>query len=259
MSVKRSLTIVCCHAVFTGAPQDDPFDERKWILKPFQKGDGSTGKVGEHTVFIEHLRRAVNCWQQDGNGVLIFSGGATEKFEWDGSEAKGYLNVLNVLYPGIEGKDRILLEEHATDTYQNILFSILLCHKAYGEWPDSCTIVTHSFKRHRIVDVHARALKWPSSRINFQGIDPPFSSEERGFVERAEKKCCEDWDKDMYGVRPPLRQKRLERCFCEREILVLSEDGDARGLLVWDGGCEPSSLYPDQLPWEKMFDKTCTT
>ncbi|KAF2099484.1 hypothetical protein NA57DRAFT_55449 [Rhizodiscina lignyota] len=252
MAPRRPLTILCCHAVYTGTANDDPFDEKNWVLKSFQKADASKGKAGEHTTFIQHLQLAVRCWQQCSNGVLIFSGTATEKSKWEGTEARGYLNVLDHIVLDIKNKGRILLEEHATDSYQNILFSILLYNKKYREWPDSVTVVTHAFKRHRIIDLHARAIKWPPALIDFQGIDPPFSEEERAAVEKAEARCCEDWEKDMYGVRPPLRQKRIERGLDEAATMQLHDDGDVRGLLGWDGGCQPAELYPDELPWEKL-------
>lgn len=250
MAAKRPFIAVCCHAVYTGSAQDSPFDETNWILKPFQRGDASKGKAGEHTTFIKHLQHAVHCWQKSSNGILVLSGTATERPQWDGTEARGYMRILDFLMPDLQGKERILLEEHATDSYQNLLFSVLEYHKRCEEWPQSLTVVTHAFKRHRIMELHARAVGWPSACIDFHGIDPPFSEEEREMVEESEKKCCEAWEKDLYGVRSPLRQKRIERGMDEKAVLELHDDGDVQGLLRWDGGCEPAKSYPDQLPWE---------
>jgi len=256
MSSKPSLTIVCCHAVYTGSARDDPYDDANWILKPFQRGDPATGKSGEHSTFIEHLRHGVSLWQQDPRGILVLSGAATEQSRCNVSEARGYFNVLERLMPQIANKERIILEESATDSYQNMLFSILEYHKRCAFWPDSFSVVTHAFKRYRIMDLHARAIKWPLSRIDFQGTDPPFAKAEAEDVERSEQKCCEDWQRDLYGVRSPLRLKRIERGLDEAATLQLHEDGDVRGLLAWDGGCAPSEVYLDELPWEKLFEKS---
>ena len=47
--------------------------------------------------------------------------------------------------------NNILLEELATDSYQNLLFSILKHKIATGVYPYHITIVTHEFKRRRFL------------------------------------------------------------------------------------------------------------
>jgi dihydrofolate synthase len=68
---------------------------------------------------------------------------------------------------------RVLVEERALDSYYNILFSILEFWRHWATWPTFLTIVSHGFKRVRMVDCHCGAIGFPLERVKFVGINPP--------------------------------------------------------------------------------------
>ena len=74
---------------------------------------------------------------------------------------------------------RIVIEPHALDSYQNILFSLLTFYahssrfRQQRYYPSSMTIVSHAFKRARFLDLHLPALRWSSPSSS----SSPFSLE----------------------------------------------------------------------------------
>ena len=178
------LVILCCHAVYYGTLGSDPRDENNWALKPFQRSTAT--KSGEHETFLQHAFAAVQLSNAD--TLIAFSGGPTDSNYPDLSEARSYLNafgdwcaaigleVPKVARAGGSGEG-ILLEERATDSYQNVLFSILAFRRRTGYYPEQLTIITHAFKNDRFLHLHSRALKWPAERVKVLGINPPFTRE----------------------------------------------------------------------------------
>lgn len=165
---KKTLAIVCCHAIYEGS---DPTDENSWRLQSFQRSSGL--KPGEHLTFMQHIETAVELLESRAVDSVVFSGGRTNPEVAELSEAQSYLNALK--YTRREAIDRLLLEERATDSYQNLLFSILLFKQTYGCYPYEIVMVTHAFKRDRFLYLHAKAIRWPLNRIRVVGINPPFS------------------------------------------------------------------------------------
>jgi DUF218 domain len=157
------LVIVCCHSIFHGT---SPSDESHWALQPFQRS--TTSKPGEHITFLEHIRMALN-FQAAGDKAVVFSGGHTNPDYPDLSEARSYLNAAAAM----DGSESVILEEQATDTYQNLLFSILKYHVVEGRYPGSIVVVTHDFKSQR-VHLHRHAIRW-SKPFRVYTLDPPFS------------------------------------------------------------------------------------
>lgn len=169
------LVIVCGHAIYHGdtAPLNHPSNEANWALKSFQRSTPT--KAGEHETFIKHILAAVQIKQQNPKDtILVFTGGLTDAGYPELSEARGYLNALRAL----KHKDdvEVVLEELATDSFQNVLFSILAFRRRCGTYPREITIITHAFKESRFLNLHAKALRWPAKRIEVLGINPPFSS-----------------------------------------------------------------------------------
>lgn len=68
----------------------------------------------------------------------------------------------------LRGKSRILLEEHATDSYQNLLFSVIAFRKAWGCYPKNVRVVTHAFKAKRFM---VRANSKSSAAVPFSAAD----------------------------------------------------------------------------------------
>lgn len=88
------------------------------------------------------------------------------------TEAESYLRLaltMNLL-PSSE-QVRATTEEHALDSYQNLLFSIARFHEYTGHYPARITIVGYEMKRRRFNELHRVALRWPEDKFNYIGID----------------------------------------------------------------------------------------
>lgn len=101
--------------------------------------------------------------------------------------------------------DRMAAETFATDSYQNIFFSILLFRKKCGRCPTLLTVVTHNFKLRRFLDVHIPACRWPHDSVRFMGIDPPASVTSREALEAAEARRYVSWVIRQAPIWPSLR------------------------------------------------------
>lgn len=133
-----------------------------------------------------------------------------------------------------------MLEERALDSYYNILFSILEFWRRNGQtaasWPERLTIVSHGFKRARIVDSHCAAIGFPLDRVAFIGINPPNLpadllaadkasqglvaagglasgevSEEKAEAMKGVREVVGLWNDDPHGVGEVLAGKRRKR------------------------------------------------
>jgi hypothetical protein len=147
------LVIVCCHAICL--PDCDPYEESSWLLKSFQRSNPSTGKPGEHETFLLHIQAGVNALRREGT-ILIFSGAKTER-NAPFSEALSYLNVLKQCFGGSDfvrqamAEGRVHIEADATDSYQNLLFSLIKYYEIEDKWPQMITVITHAFKENRFL------------------------------------------------------------------------------------------------------------
>lgn len=210
--------------------------------------------------FIKHVVRAAELWKEDQSSLLVISGGCT-RGEVERSEAKGYFDV------GVErgvwgrgdlvtevgrgrgkgkGEGRIILEEEALDSYENLVRGMMAFWRGTGEWPRRIEIVSHGFKRERFEELHCGVLglgvgmnlgfreergrarcegedgegkgrKGKGVEVIFEGINPEFMDEERREFDREK---CEDtvrgerergygeWKRDLWGTGRVLRGKR---------------------------------------------------
>ncbi|KAL1840226.1 hypothetical protein VTJ49DRAFT_709 [Mycothermus thermophilus] len=161
------LIVVCGHAIWLGGPKNG-WDEAEWLIEEYKKGETPT--------FIEHIKAGVKLLSEDEDSVLVFSGGPTRK-EIRLSEARSYYNIAVAntffnLLPSASTTDanpllnsRILLEERALDSYANILLSLITFWRHHSCWPMRLTIVSHGFKRVRLVDGHCAAIGFPLERV----------------------------------------------------------------------------------------------
>ena len=148
----------------------------------------------------------------------------------------------------------IALEPHATDSFQNLLFSLLAFVALTGHPPTQITIVSHAFKQKRFLDLHCRALRWPRERVEYVGIDPPMEGDEekkRG-VERGEEKARAEWERDCWGWGDGLRRKRDKRGWRWEEKDGVWDAGWMLDLVEWEGGKERCEGFPGRLPWDAM-------
>jgi hypothetical protein len=166
------LVIVCAHAVFHGK---DPLVETHWGLQPFQRSTDT--KQGEQTTFIRHIVHGYNLLLKNRgkDSILIFSGGHTNTSFPNISEAEGYYRIAKHVFFDADqkiGSENIALEDNATDTFQNVLFSILKFYDLKQKYPDKVIVVTHDFKRQRVL-LHRNAIGW-NRPFEVHGIDPEF-------------------------------------------------------------------------------------
>ncbi|KAJ4359551.1 uncharacterized protein N0V89_000106 [Didymosphaeria variabile] len=262
-----NLIIVCCHAIFhpnassADFPLFSPYDEKNWHLAPFQKPNPDTGKPGEQETFVAHALAGINVllseWSPDfpQSTLLVMSGGPTKRSLTPLSEARSYYHaaLAQELAQGNLGggrvhqlfsKGRILLEEHATDSFQNLLFSVLLFRRITGRYPKQVRIITHAFKARRFLDLHAPAIRWPSNSIQVQGIDPVMSGAEREeTIQGEEKYGFAPWLEDPLGTGEVLASKRRNRGWDEQvaEQLVDGLEDTVKELL--------NGTVSNQLPW----------
>ena len=159
---------------------------------------------------------------------------------------------------------RMYAETFATDSYQNILFSILLFNKKYGCYPSSMTIVTHAFKTVRFMQIHLPALHWSPATTLFKGIDPPENVTPRKVLEEGEtKNGLQLWGADPYGMGEVLSMKREGRGWSENALKEVYETylgvpnnkekyQMIKWLMRWKGGLTGRQVFPGRLPWNEQ-------
>ncbi|KAF1964525.1 hypothetical protein BU23DRAFT_61589 [Bimuria novae-zelandiae CBS 107.79] len=263
----ENLVIVCCHAIFhpdassSEFPLHSPCEEKNWHLAPFQRSNPETGKPGEHETFVAHALAGIDVLKSElsphvpDKTLLVFSGGATKSSLTSLSEARSYYHaaLAQELAQGNHGggrahqlfsRGKILLEEHATDSFQNLLFSILLFRRTTGRYPKQVRIITHAFKAKRFLDLHAPTIRWPADRIQVQGIDPVMSGAEREETVKGEEKFgYAPWVEDPLGTGEVLAGKRRNRGWDERVLMQLTEGLEMTVDELFSG------TVPEQLPW----------
>jgi hypothetical protein len=143
-------------------------------------------------------------------------------------------------------KGYILLEEQATDSFQNLLFSILLFRKATGRYPKQIRIITHAFKAKRFLELHAPAIRWPEDRVQVQGIDPVMSIADLESTLRGEEENgYAVWKNDPMGTGDLLGGKRKLRGWDASKTFKFYED-------LEDGVKELlQGSVSDDLPWTR--------
>ena len=187
--------------------------------------------------------------------------GPTRK-EVDLSEGRSYYNLAVAnkyfgLLP-IDERDllestRIILEEQALDSYYNVLFSLVKFWRRHDVWPDRITIVSHAFKKARLVDAHCGAIGFPLDRVDFVGISPPelnpfgtssldlekAAQDGKVSAEKANKMLdvhvvVGQWADDPHGIGKVLAGKRRERnCWnITQKLFASDEERNRSGLLT---------------------------
>ncbi|KAF2482775.1 hypothetical protein BDY17DRAFT_251277 [Neohortaea acidophila] len=243
------LVLVCCHATYVGDGSDTGEDQ--WVLQPFQRSHPETGKPSEHETYIQHILCGALMVESRPQALLILSGGMTTHSTF--TEAEGYEKVLHRLGSRWDAFQRYELENWATDSYQNLLFSVLRFKQVCGRYPTAITVITHAFKVDRFLELHAPAIKWPADRIRVQGINPPFTFQELEETEDGEAERAFDlFVNDPYGVQPSLAKKRRARNWDAHMLADLASQVDpaVAELLYWEGGNTGRDIIPTKLPWE---------
>lgn len=171
--------------------------------------------------------------------------------------ANAYFDLLPQNTPSPLLTCRILLEERALDSYSNILFSLTLFWHHHAAWPTRLTIVSHAFKRARLVDGHCAAIGFPADRVAFVGINPPgldrlVSGGEKGEAMQGVQLALGQWKEDPHGTGEVLAGKRRERnCWGVQQGVFLEARERGRGgvevRVLGDGG--EALVEGGRRPW----------
>lgn len=137
-------------------------------------------------------------------------------------------------------RDRIFADRYATDSYQNVLLSVIQYplfaegiqnwnqaraeisqpRKRRSVWPEELIIVSHAFKRSRFLDLHLPVIRPPVLSVQYIGIDPDFGPHQLAeVVEGDSVRGYGAWKADLYGTGSLLREKRLQRGWNERAFI----------------------------------------
>lgn len=80
-------------------------------------------------------------------------------------------------------------EDFARDSFENLLFSVARFRELAGRLPERIVVVSFGFKAYRFTELHRTAMRFPSERFYFAGLDPVVESEnpppELGFAGEA--------------------------------------------------------------------------
>uniref|UniRef100_A0A7S2YSI4 DUF218 domain-containing protein n=1 Tax=Entomoneis paludosa TaxID=265537 RepID=A0A7S2YSI4_9STRA len=243
----RNLIIVAGHSVTTsGHLEDADHDEADWFLLDYQKNRALPQAISLH------ITAGLQAAHLDPESLLIFSGGETRPSSGPDTEGSSYFRVTDAmnLWPRNSNvRSRTLAEEFATDSFQNLLFSICRFHEVTGRYPDKITVVSFTFKERRFATMHAEALRWPSSKFFYVGVDPSPSD---GFrLEEASKGEAENaakpFESDPYGCSSPvLKKKREQRNPFYRTPPYDLSCPDMKELMHY---CGPQLFPIEKTPW----------
>lgn len=185
------------------------------------------------------------------------------------SEAQSYANlaVANGFF-GIfdveEAKGRIFLDEQALDSYHNVIFPLVHFWRRHGgtqsSWPQRLTLVSHAFKKVRIVGGHCAAIGFPLDRVQYLGVDPPSmiagadgggGVANKGAMAGA-LAAVHQWSEDPHGTGELLAGKRAKRnpWGVDQKFFFSDEERYRSGLPTLsrgDGGDE--TLVDGKRPW----------
>ncbi len=155
----KNLIIVPGHAVYAGASAADAYFGGKWVGT--YKGASGYRFDDEVPLYVRHVQRGINLAHDDPAALLMFSGGKTRKDTLN-SEAGSYLALTEQL-DWFGCRTEVLLrtrvEEFATDSFENLLFSIqlfVLLHPKQS-YPRRVTVVGLRFKEARYL-FHAETI-----------------------------------------------------------------------------------------------------
>jgi len=245
----RNLVIVAGHSVIvSGNLEEAENDEDVWYLLDHQIGKGLPKAI------VSHIRAGILTAAYDPDSLLIFSGGETRGQTGPANEGESYFRVADALnlwdaHEQTNVRARTTTEEFATDSFQNLLFSICRFREVTGSYPDKISVVSFTFKRRRFEELHAWALLWPDTRFEYIGVDPPASSgfdleeSQQGELENAAR----PFESDPYGCYTSvLQQKRKDRNPFSRTPPYILSCPDMASLLSW---CGPELIPRSEVPW----------
>ncbi|CAG8504237.1 10945_t:CDS:2 [Ambispora leptoticha] len=242
----QDLVLVAGHAIFVGSDLEHVEEDNDWVLEDYQKG-------GEQVkTFLKHIRKGVELTIDNGEALLIFSGGQTRPSAGPRSESQSYWVLAESLhmFPSFENStvfNRATTEEYARDSYENLLFSICRFYELTGHYPRNVTVVGFGFKRRRFLELHRAAVKFPKERFNYVGIDPGDSALGRMGGENINGLGL--FRDDLYGCHGKLRDKKINRNPSRRSHPYHLSCPSLSSLFNY---CPDNQtlIFPGTLPWE---------
>ncbi|KAJ0257526.1 Transmembrane protein [Hirschfeldia incana] len=236
----KNLVMVAGHSVYTSSNCGRLDKEESWFLESYQK------HPGQAATFLSHIEEGVEAAGRDDEALLLFSGGETRKEAGPRSEAQSYWAVAES--KGWFGKDdvrsRALTEEHARDSFENLLFSVCRFRELTGSYPHNITVVSYDFKEERFAHLHRSAMGFPESRFRYLGT--PASLESKEAALKGEAMVRAQFQEDPYGCVGSLWRKKLKRDPFHRTIPYPNGCPEIRGLFRYCG----SAPFPGSLPWD---------
>lgn len=210
---EHNMTEICLvpgHACLRG---ENPLDEKDWILEPFQVDGGHHSRC-----FAGHFRVGLTWLETNPEGRLIFTGGFTRPGT-NRSEAESYLLAAQKL--GLISDrsliNRIVLEEYARDSMENVLFGIAAAFAAIRTRITRVVAVGFEFKRSRFLDHFASLQLGPGTRYDYFGINNPMEPQlSQAIVGEANTRKA--FASKSPEAKISLRAKREARTFGERHV-----------------------------------------
>lgn len=236
----RNLVMVAGHSIYTSSSCDKVEKEDAWYLEPYQK------HPGQAATFVTHIEKGVEIAATDDAALLLFSGGETRKDAGPRSEAQSYWIVAeSKQWFGKRDnvRSRALTEEHARDSFENLLFSVCRFRELTGTYPQNITVVGYDFKEERFVHLHRSAIRFPEGRFLYSGTPSSQNSKEAAL--KGEALVRAQFQEDPYGCLGSLRHKKLGRDPFHRSIPYPNGCPEIQGLFRYCG----TAPYPGLLPW----------
>ncbi|KAL0016272.1 hypothetical protein SO802_003341 [Lithocarpus litseifolius] len=236
----QNLVMVAGHSVYTSSSCGKVDKEDSWFLESYQKNPGQA------STFVRHIKEGVVIAAKDDAALLLFSGGETRKDAGPRSEAQSYWSVAES--EGWFGREenvrwRALTEEHARDSFENLLFSVCRFRELTGTYPYNITVVSYDFKEERFAHLHRTAIGFPESRFFYLGT--PASSTSKEAALKGEALVRAQFQGDPYGCQGSLNRKRLGRDPFHRSIPYPNGCPEIEGLFRYCG----TGPFPGSLPW----------
>ncbi|KAH6835240.1 transmembrane protein [Perilla frutescens var. hirtella] len=236
----RNLVMVAGHSIYTSSSCEKVDKEDAWFLESYQK------HPGQAATFVTHIEKGVEIAATDDAALLLFSGGETRKDAGPRSEAQSYWTVAeSKQWFGKRDnvRSRALTEEHARDSFENLLFSVCRFRELTGTYPQNITVVGYDFKEERFVHLHRSAIRFPEGRFLYSGTPSSQNSKEAAL--KGEGLVRAQFQEDPYGCLGSLRRKKLGRDPFHRSIPYPNGCPEIKGLFKYCG----TAPYPGWLPW----------